>query len=114
MRFVSLVISLAVPALALARSSASQQPIQVYLHPSPSSPAHLQSAPTLTPEQAKAVLSHHLGEALDDFEEIPQDEGMWSHLMGMWVGGGDAGKDVQRPKVVIIEGGVSSQGQLYG
>lgn len=113
MRFVSLVISLAIPALALARSSASQQPIQVYLHPAPSSPAHLQSVPTLTPEQAKAVLSHHLGEPIQDFDEIPQDEGLWSHLMGMWVNEGESGKDVQRPKVVVIEGGVSAQGQLF-
>jgi hypothetical protein len=35
---------------------------------------------------------------------------MWSHLMGMWVGGGKAGTDVQKPKVVVIEGGLTAQG----
>jgi hypothetical protein len=106
----NLLTAVILPLLATARSSSPQQHIQVYLHPSPSAPAHLQSAPTLTPAQAKAVLRHHLGESIGDFEEIPQDEGMWSHLMGMWVGGGKAGTDVQKPKVVVIEGGLTAQG----
>jgi hypothetical protein len=94
--------------LAFARShSSAQQPIQVYLHPTPPS-QHLSAAPTLTPEQAKAVLSHHLGEGLSDFDEIPADEGVWGHLVGAW-NGLWAGEG-ERGRVVIIEGGVQAQG----
>lgn len=98
--------------LALARyNSNSAQQIQVYLHPSPSSPhAH---APTLSANQAKAVLSHHLGEPIGDFEEMPADEGMWGHLVGMWGGrhGGGLGQSVDGSRVVIVDGGASSQGE---
>ena len=100
-------------------------PLQVYLHPTPTDQSHL-SAPTLSADQAKAVLSHHLGEGIGDFEEIPADEGLWGHWMGMWNGigggvGGGAGhggmykgvgmKEGEQPRVVIIDGGVSSQGK---
>jgi hypothetical protein len=94
--------------LAFARShSSAQQPIQIYLHPTPPS-QHLSAAPTLTPEQAKAVLSHHLGEGISDFDEIPADEGVWGHLVGAW-NGLWAGEG-ERGRVVIIEGGVRAQG----
>ncbi len=74
---------------------------QVYLHPAPVQD-HV-PVPTLTPAQAKAVISHHIGETLEDLEEIPQNEELWSHLIGVWAD--------KRPhgRVVIIEG-VSPQG----
>ncbi|WVQ80650.1 hypothetical protein IAT38_002755 [Cryptococcus sp. DSM 104549] len=97
--------------LPLSLASSAQQPLQVYLHPTPqhpssSHPSHL-TPPTLSAEQAKAVLAHHLGQDLADFEEIPQDEGLWAHLMGMWEGveGGKA-------KVVVVDGGVEAQDVL--
>ncbi|RSH87346.1 hypothetical protein EHS25_003255 [Saitozyma podzolica] len=62
------------------------------------------------PEQAKAVLSHHLGEGLSDFDEIPADEGVWGHLVGAW-NGLWAGEG-ERGRVVIIEGGVQAQDVL--
>jgi hypothetical protein len=103
MRLLSLTVTLLLPLIA-ARSQ-SQQPIQVYLHPAPTQQA-LQAAPTLTSAQAKAVLAHHLGEQIADFDEVPQDEGMWGHLMHMWGMEKESGK----PRVVVIDGGVSSQG----
>ncbi|KAK4684464.1 hypothetical protein P7C73_g5717, partial [Tremellales sp. Uapishka_1] len=84
------------------------QNIQVYLHPAP---ANLHSPPTLSSDQAKAVLSHHLGEQIADFEEIPSNEGLWSHLMTMW--GSEKG-DEGKPRVVVIQGGVTSQGMQSG
>lgn len=87
-------------------AAASREHIQVYLHPQPTAPSVHFSTPTLSASQAKAVLAHHLGESVDDFEELPQDEGTWAHLVSLWKG------QAQRPKarVVIIEGGVSPQG----
>lgn len=102
--------------LALARSN---EQIQIFLHPSPPSP-HAQATdshdavPTLTADQAKAVLTHHMGDPISDFEEIPADEGMWSHLMGMWGGGLGHGKEVDGGRVVIVDGGVSPQGESHG
>lgn len=89
---------------------AAQQPIQVYLHPTPSAQYHAAAAaaPTLTAEQANAVLAHHLGQDMSDFEELPQDEDMWSHLMGMW--NGHTRPEGHKPKVVIVQGGVEAQG----
>jgi hypothetical protein len=111
MRFSTSLAALLVP-FALARSSSqSAQKIQVYLHPSPSSPhAH---APTLSADQAKAVLSHHLGGQISDFDEIPADEGMWGHLVGMWNGQHGLAKQVDGAKVVIVDG-ASSQGKQAG
>jgi len=90
------------------QASAQQQPLQIYLHPTPS---NLDSAaPTLSADQAKAVLAHHLGENIGDFDEIPNDEGMWGHLMGMW---NDKVEGAERKaRVVIIDGGVEAQGKL--
>jgi hypothetical protein len=104
-------LALIAPALdlALARSTAPQSQIQVYLHPSPSSP-HADAAPTLSPEQAKAVLKHHMGEAIGDFEEIPADEGLWGHLIGVWRGGNGRGEEV-KGRVIIVDGGASAQGE---
>ena len=90
----------------------SQQPVQVYLYPQPSDARSPPSAPTLTASQAKAVFSHHLGEEIDDFEEIPSDEGLWGHLLGMWrgqFGRGRIGAE-EKARVVVIEGGVQPQG----
>jgi len=91
------------------QASAQQQPLQIYLHPTPS---NLDSAaPTLSADQAKAVLAHHLGENIGDFDEIPNDEGMWGHLMGMW---NDKVEGAERKaRVVIIDGGVEAQGKLF-
>lgn len=101
-------LSLAPLALAV-QARNQQQPLQIYLHPTPS---NLDSAaPTLSADQAKAVLAHHLGENIGDFDEIPNDEGMWGHLMGMW---NDKSEGVERKaRVVIIDGGVEAQGKLH-
>lgn len=100
----------------LALVAAQQQPLQIYLHPTPTD---LQSgsgpsAPTLSPDQARAVLAHHLGENIGDFDEIPNDEGLWGHLMGMWDGrhgevSGGEGMG-RKARVVIVDGGVEAQG----
>lgn len=96
-----------------ARSSGYESPdrhIQVYLHPSPSSSSPHTSAPTLSADQAKAVLSHHLGDPISDFDEIPADEGLWSHLIGMWSGHGQGnGRQAAGARIVIVDGGVASQ-----
>ena len=107
----------ALPILAASSTAAArqaQEPLQVYLHPTPSDSSSYKAAPTLTAEQAKAVLSHHLGEAIGDFEEIPSDEGLWSHLMHMWGGNHreSSGGGRTKAKVVIVEGGVMPQGEL--
>jgi hypothetical protein len=108
MRFSPLTAILLPFTLISARSSSSQQSqIQVYLHPSPSSPHR--SVPTLTPDQAKAVLTHHLGGVLSDFDEIPADEAMWGHLVGMWGGGA---REKQDGRVVFVDGDVPSQGMF--
>lgn len=101
MRFVLGAIALQV----LAASAA----VQVFLHPAPNTP-HGKHAPTLTAAQAKAVLSHHLSEPIGDFEEIPQDEGLWSHLLHVWSGEDEVGS---KPRIVIIDGGVSAQGTFH-
>lgn len=90
--------------------ASAQQPLQIYLHPTPTNLAS-GSAPTLSPDQARAVLAHHLGENIGDFEEIPNDEGLWAHLMGMWGGQGEGmgGK----ARVVIVDGGVEAQGTFH-
>ncbi|WVR07049.1 hypothetical protein IAU60_004088 [Kwoniella sp. DSM 27419] len=102
MRF-SLFASIAALPLVLARSA--QQPLQVYLYPTPAS-ANEQVAPTLSAGQAKAVLAHHLGEGLGDFEEIPADEGMWRHLMGMWT---TTDQRAEKARIVVLDGGLSAQ-----
>jgi len=86
--------------------SVHQQPIQFYLHPTPAL-AHADSPPTLSADQAKAVLAHHLGEGIDGYEEIPADEALWGHLMGM----SGAQREGGKARVVVIEGGVSPQGK---
>lgn len=96
--------------LALAQSiRAQQQPLQIYLHPTPSN-IDSASVPTLSADQAKAVLAHHLGENIGDFDEIPNDEGLWAHLMGMWDGHSEGGVE-RKARVVIIDGGVEAQGK---
>ncbi|WWC70200.1 uncharacterized protein I206_104150 [Kwoniella pini CBS 10737] len=110
MRFINLIAIIALP-LSFAKSQLqSQEPLQVYLYPTPASNSlnNGKSIPTLTSYQAKAVLSHHLGENLNDFDEIPNDESMWSHLMNLWDNQNIQGKS----KIVIIDGGVSSQDVL--
>lgn len=106
MRLLSL--SLGLLPLSLA---AYQQPLQVYLHPSPPN-AHKShgSAPTLSADQAKAILTHHLGGTIGDFEEIPNDEGLWGHLVNMW-NGNEGGLEGAKARVVFIDGGVSPQGR---
>ncbi|WWC89317.1 uncharacterized protein L201_004238 [Kwoniella dendrophila CBS 6074] len=116
MRFTSILAFAASPflPLVLSKSYQAQEPLQVYLYPTPSQPSlssHQQQndVPTLSASQAKAVLSHHLGEPLNDFDEIPNDENMWSHLLHLWNNEqGQQGK----PKVVVINGGVSPQDVL--
>ncbi|CAD6564764.1 MAG: hypothetical protein TREMPRED_000268 [Tremellales sp. Tagirdzhanova-0007] len=103
MRWYQLSTCILLPFLA---ARASPQSIAVYLHPTPA--VHSHSVPTLSPAQAKAVLAHHLGETIDVFEEIPADEGLWGHLIGMWKGENEGGK----AKVVVIEGGISPQDVL--
>lgn len=44
-----------------------------------------------------------MGDALSDFDEIPANEGMWGHLMGLWE------KEEREGRVVIVDGGVSPQ-----
>ncbi|WRT66373.1 uncharacterized protein IL334_003328 [Kwoniella shivajii] len=102
---------LAVLSLPLVLAKPSQQPLQIYLYPSPTSPSlhqhQHQNVPTLNADQAKAVLSHHLGEPQNDFDEIPNDEGLWSHLMTMWNGQSEG-----KPKIVVVDGGISPQDVL--
>jgi hypothetical protein len=95
-------------ALPLALVSASKEPLQVYLHPTPTD-LQSGSVPTLSPDQARAVLSHHLGENIGDFDEIPSDEGLWAHLMGMWDGRHSTNVP-RKARVVIVDGGVQAQG----
>lgn len=90
-------------------ATAQQKPLQVYLHPTPSASGP-DSPPTLSAAQAKAVLAHHLGENIGDFEEIPSDEGLWSHLIGMW-GDEKVVGEKDKARVVILEGGVLPQGE---
>ena len=107
MRLTSL-LSLAPLAITLG-VQAQQQPLQIYLHPTP---ANIDSAvPTLSADQAKAVLAHHLGGNIGDFDEIPNDEGLWGHLMGMWNDKNEGGVE-RKARVVIIDGGVEAQGKL--
>lgn len=101
-------LSLSTVILPFILAQSAQQPIQIYLHPTPTLPVPSHSAPTLSADQAKAVLAHHLGEVIDDFEEIPSDEGLWGHLMGMWRGE----KGVGKARVVVIDGGVLPQGKV--
>jgi len=109
-RFPIMRLSILPVAFALAAGvSAQQKPLQVYLHPTPAASAP-DSPPTLSADQAKAVLAHHLGQPIDDFEEIPSDEGLWTHLMGMWSGEKVLGAE-EKARVVIIEGGVMPQGE---
>lgn len=91
-------------------ATAQQKPLQVYLHPTPSASGP-DSPPTLSADQAKAVLAHHLGEPIGDFDEIPSDEGLWSHLIGMWDRESVLGEK-EKARVVILEGGVLPQGEL--
>ena len=104
MRLFSLLTLSLVPLIA---AQSSQRPIQVYLHPVPTAPSHYHSAPTLSADQAKGVLAHHLGDTIADDDEIPADEGLWGHLLGSWANTKTGGK----ARVVVIEGGVSPQGQ---
>ncbi|ODO08815.1 hypothetical protein L198_00548 [Cryptococcus wingfieldii CBS 7118] len=82
-------LSAALLPLSYARSA--QEPLQIYLHPAPqtASPASHASPPALSYSQAKAVLSHHLKQDISDFDEIPEDESHWAHLMGLWEGDED-------------------------
>ncbi|WVQ99413.1 hypothetical protein IAU59_006546 [Kwoniella sp. CBS 9459] len=112
MRILSLAsASLALLPIALSKVHSAQQPLQVYLYPTPTSPSltdSAHSAPTLSAAQAKAVLSHHLGEGLGAFDEIPSDEGMWSHLMSMWNGE----QEGEKARMVVLDGGVTPQDVL--
>ena len=99
-------------AYAYTHHSSHSDQIQVYLHPSPSSPHATGDVPTLTPDQAKAVLTHHIGDVLSDFDEMPADEGMWGHLMGMWHGEHAAEGEGREGRVVIVDGGVEPQSEF--
>ncbi|WVQ72592.1 hypothetical protein IAR50_002150 [Cryptococcus sp. DSM 104548] len=107
MRF-PVLASLFAALLPLSYARSAQEPLQVYLHPAPQvSPSSLDATPTLSYSQAKAVLSHHLKQDISDFDEIPEDESHWAHLMGLWKG--DEGV---KAKVVVIDGGVDAQDVL--
>ncbi len=92
----------------LSTSAATQQPIQVYLYPSPPhSSSH--KAPTLKPDQAKAVLAHHFsaGEGVDAFEKLPGGHEGWVHLLtGGMLSNDEDRKSEDKAKVVIIQGDV--------
>lgn len=92
--------------LPFATARSSQQPLQVYLYPSPQSSTNQQlTPPTLSYTQAKAVLDHHLRQDSSVFDEIPEDESMWVHLLGLW-----DSRETGKARVVVVDGGVEAQG----
>ena len=99
--FASLII------LQVVAARSAQQPVQVYLFPTPILPSPHHPSPTLSGDQAKAVFTHHLGGSISQFDEIPNDEGIWGHMMSIWRNE----KESQRARVVVIDGGVSPQGK---
>lgn len=107
--FITMRLLATLAAIPLVYAATAQQPLQVYLHPTPTD-LQSGSVPTLTPDQARAVLSHHLGENIGDFDEIPGDEGLWAHLMGMW-NGRHSTNVPRKARVVIVDGGVQAQGE---
>ncbi|WOO83020.1 uncharacterized protein LOC62_04G006500 [Vanrija pseudolonga] len=85
--------------LLLALPLVSAREAQVFLFPSPpSSHADTPKAPpTLSAEQAQAVLANHLGGSGGISQhKTPEDEGMWAHLLHLWEG-------EKRPRVVVIQ-----------
>ncbi|KAL1409175.1 hypothetical protein Q8F55_006005 [Vanrija albida] len=84
---------LALPLVASAREA------QVFLFPSPPT-SHAdtpKTPPTLSAEQAQAVLANHLGGSTGIAQhETPDNEGMWAHLLHLWDG-------EKRPRVVVIQ-----------
>ena len=99
---------LVLPLLSVA--SASSQVIlsspQVYLHPSPPSAG---PPPTLSEEQAQAVIGHHLGASRH--HQLPA-LGDWTKLLGVGHGvvGGNTGED--KARVLVVQGVGYPQGEL--
>jgi hypothetical protein len=102
--------SYAIVAATASSKHQAQQPIQVYLHPSPPS-SHNLEPPTLTPDQAEAVLAHHFsaGEGVDEYEKLPGGHEGWAHLLSGGLFGGDGRgqrKEEDKARVVIVQGDI--------
>lgn len=108
MRIPFLTASFPFALLPFATARSSQQPLQVYLYPAPQSSLTYQqlTPPTLSYTQAKAVLDHHLRQAPSAFDDIPEDENMWVHLLPLW-----DSREVGKARVVVVDGGVEAQGK---
>jgi hypothetical protein len=110
MRFVNLfaavVTTLAVPA-AVAIHGARQQPVSVYLHPSPGH-HHGSHVPTLTGEQAEVVFAHHFGIGLNPEEYEKYLHGKVDVSDPVGGGHGEPLTETQQPKVVVIQGDVKT------
>ncbi|OXG24647.1 hypothetical protein C366_00176 [Cryptococcus neoformans Tu401-1] len=109
MRIPFLTASFPFALLPFATARSSQQPLQVYLYPAPQSSLTYQqlTPPTLSYTQAKAVLDHHLRQDPSAFDEIPEDENMWVHLLPLW-----DSREVGKARVVVVDGGVEAQDVL--
>ncbi|WVO22210.1 uncharacterized protein IAS62_003540 [Cryptococcus decagattii] len=92
--------------LPFATARSLQQHLQVYLYPAPqSSPTYQQSTPpTLSYTQAKAVIDHHLRQDSSAFDEVPEDESVWAHLLGLW-----DSRETSKARIVVVDGGVEAQ-----
>lgn len=79
---------------------------QVYLHPTPPSTS---SPPTLTEEQAQAVIGHHLGASRH--HQLPA-LGDWTKLLG--VGHGVVGMKTgeEKARVLVVQGVGYPEGEL--
>lgn len=94
--------------LPFATARSPQQHLQVYLYPAPQSSLTYQQStpPTLSYTQAKAVIDHHLRQDSSAFDEVPEDESMWAHLLGLW-----DPRETSKARVVVVDGGVEAQGK---
>lgn len=72
------------------QAQSRQQPIQVYLHPSPSALSSQSTVPTLNAKQAQAVLGYHLSS---------------SHP----VGSDESASRSEKSRVIIIQGSIDAQ-----
>lgn len=100
------VLSLAIstlPLLSLASQATFHAP-SVYLHPTPpKTDGSTHSPPTLSTNQAKAVLAHHLGHSADF--SLVEVVGDWTKLMFGAVGLASAHDERDgKPKVLVIQG----------
>ncbi|KAJ9111403.1 hypothetical protein QFC19_001172 [Naganishia cerealis] len=117
MRLPSSLTALAASLLAVASASTQQQkPIQIYLHPSPSTVQSYQAThdrtPVLTADQAQAIFSHHLGAlgphgGVDEYEKLPGGHEGWVHLLGS--PGENRIKDADKGRVIIVQGDVEAE-----